>query len=48
MSPNPLIDQHIVYALVMILVAVCAAGRTWGLGRYWEETPLVRRYSWLR
>lgn len=47
-STNPLIDQHIIYAGVMVLLALCAAGRTWGLGRAWEQVPLVRRHAWLR
>lgn len=46
-STNPLIDYHIVYAIVLVLLAVCAAGRTWGLGRMWGETSLIRRYRWL-
>jgi thiosulfate dehydrogenase (quinone) large subunit len=48
MSPNPLIDQHIVYAGVMIALAVCAADRTWGLGRLWSRLSLVQRHTWLR
>lgn len=47
MSTNPLIDQHVVYALVMIVVALCSAGRVWGLGRTWERIPLVSRHRWL-
>ena len=34
---NPLIDQHIVYALVIILLAQTEAGMTWGLGQWWRE-----------
>lgn len=48
MSANPLVDQHIVYAGVMVLVALCSAGHTWGLGQAWARTPLVSRYRWLR
>lgn len=48
MSTNPLIDQHVVYAAVLVVLAACAAGRTWGLGRAWARTPLVRRHTWLR
>ncbi|NJP65662.1 DoxX family membrane protein [Streptomyces spiramenti] len=48
MSPNPVVDAHVVYALVMVAMAVCAAGRTWGLGRAWERAPLVRHHAWLR
>jgi thiosulfate dehydrogenase [quinone] large subunit len=36
-AQNPLIDQHIVYALVIILLAQTEAGMTWGLGSWWRE-----------
>lgn len=32
---NPLIDQHIIYALTIVLLARLKAGRTWGLGAWW-------------
>jgi thiosulfate dehydrogenase (quinone) large subunit len=48
MSPNPLVDQHIVYAAAMIVLAACSAGRVWGLGRAWARLPVVSRYRWLQ
>ncbi|MFE6985574.1 hypothetical protein [Streptomyces griseus] len=47
MSTNPLIDYHVLYAAVLVLLAVASAGRTWGLGRTWERLPLVRGRRWL-
>ncbi|MBU5423577.1 DoxX family protein [Cellulomonas hominis] len=47
-STNPLVDYHIVYALVLVVSAVCLAGDTWGLGKWWRELPLVRQQRWLR
>ncbi|MDJ1642732.1 hypothetical protein [Streptomyces pakalii] len=47
MSTNPLIDYHVLYAAVLVLLAVASAGRTWGLGRVWERLPLVRGRRWL-
>jgi thiosulfate dehydrogenase [quinone] large subunit len=47
MSTNPLIDYHVIYALVLIVCAVAFAGRTWGLGNLWERLPIVRRNRWL-
>jgi thiosulfate dehydrogenase [quinone] large subunit len=47
-SVNPLVDYHIIYALVLIVIALLAAGRTWGLGKTWESTSLVTRMPWLR
>jgi thiosulfate dehydrogenase [quinone] large subunit len=46
-STNPLVDYHIVYALALIVVAVLAAGDTWGFGRAWKRLPLVRQQRWL-
>ena len=48
MSTNPIIDYHIVYALVLITLAVVAAGNTWGFGRRWAELDLVKGNHWLR
>ncbi|KAB8162997.1 hypothetical protein FH609_004585 [Streptomyces sp. 3MP-14] len=48
MSPNPVIDAHVVYAGVMVVVALYSAGRVYGLGGWWERTQLVRNIPWLR
>ncbi|WP_421733970.1 DoxX family protein [Cellulomonas sp.] len=45
---NPLVDYHLIYALVLIVCATLLAGDTWGLGRRWAKIPLVQRFSWLR
>jgi thiosulfate dehydrogenase (quinone) large subunit len=47
MSTNPIVDYHIVYALVLITLALTYAGNTWGLGRLWARLPFVRRNRWL-
>jgi thiosulfate dehydrogenase [quinone] large subunit len=47
-SSNPLIDYHIVFALVLIVAALFGAGVTWGLGRQWERLAIVRNNPWLR
>ena len=41
---NPFLDEHIVYAVIMIGLAATATGATRGLGRRWATIPLVRRY----
>jgi thiosulfate dehydrogenase [quinone] large subunit len=48
MSTNPLIDYHVVYALVLIALAATASGATWGLARWWNDLPIVRANPWLR
>jgi thiosulfate dehydrogenase [quinone] large subunit len=41
-------DDHIVYALVLVSLALTGAGSTLGLGRAWERLPVVRRYPVLK
>ncbi len=48
MSTNPVIDYHIVYALVLIAVAATASGAIWSLGRWWAGLPVVKTNPWLR
>ncbi|WP_433088297.1 hypothetical protein ACQP1P_20230 [Dactylosporangium sp. CA-052675] len=46
-STNPLTDYHVIYAIVMIVLAAAYAGQTWGLGKHWAKLPLVQRNRWL-
>ena len=48
MSTHPFLDDHIIYAIVLILLAVTAAGNTWGFGKFWANLDLVKKYPWLR
>jgi len=45
---NPFMDYHVIYALVLIVVAYTLAGDTWGLGKWWANLPIVKQYGWLR
>jgi len=47
-STNPLVDYHVIYALVLIVVALTFAGDTWGLGKWWARLPIVQKQGWLR
>jgi len=44
---NPIIDDHIVYGAVLIMLMLFEAGRVWGLGKVWESTSLVKSQPWL-
>ena len=44
-SANPVIDYHLLYALVLIVLAAVYAGHTWGFGRRWSE--LAGHNRWL-
>jgi len=45
---NPFMDDHLIYALVLVLLAAAGAGHTLGLGRAWERLRVVKRNGWLR
>ena len=44
---NLFMDDHIIYALVLIGLAAVGAGKTLGLGERWARTTVVQRHSWL-
>ncbi|MFI7680432.1 DoxX family protein [Actinophytocola sp. NPDC049390] len=48
MSTNPILDYHVIYALVMIWLAIVAAGNTWGFGKQWAKLDTVEKNPWLR
>ena len=45
---NPFMDDHLIYAGLLVLLAALGAGRTLGLGTWWESLSIVRRNTWLR
>lgn len=45
---NPFIDDHLVYALVLLLLAAMGAGRYLGFGRWWQQRGIVQRHAILR
>jgi thiosulfate dehydrogenase [quinone] large subunit len=46
-SSNPLIDYHVLYALVLVVSALTYAGHVWGFGRAWVRLPFVARHHQL-
>lgn len=45
---NPILDDHIIYIFVLQLLLQLHSGETWGLGKWWEKTSLVKKYSFLK
>lgn len=45
---NPFLDEHLIYALVLIGLLGIGADRTLGLGDRWARLPIVRRFPILR
>ncbi|MFC6160230.1 DoxX family membrane protein [Kribbella jiaozuonensis] len=44
---NPVLDEHILGAITLIVLALVAAGNVWGFGRWWTGLAFVRKYPWL-
>lgn len=40
-SNNPFVDDYLIYAVVLIVLASLSAGRTWGIGDRWARLPIV-------
>ncbi len=45
---NPIIDEHIIFALALSVLAFCHAGDYWGFGQAWAKTDLVKHNPWLQ
>ncbi len=45
---NPVIDDHILGAISLVVLAAFSAGDTWGLGKLWSQTKLVKEAPILR
>lgn len=48
LETNPVLDDHIIYALVLIGLAASRAGDTLGLGKQWSKLGFVQRMPWMR
>ena len=45
---NPVIDDHIIYAIILIAIATLDIGKIWGLQEKWESLKLVKKISILK
>ncbi|TDE22837.1 DoxX family membrane protein [Actinomadura sp. 6K520] len=45
---NPFMDDHLIYAIVLIGLALVKAGDTLGLGEWWSKTALAQRFPILK
>jgi thiosulfate dehydrogenase (quinone) large subunit len=44
---NPFMDEHLIFAAVLVGLALVGAGHTLGFGRQWGELPIVKQRPWL-
>ena len=45
---NPVVDDHLIGAICVTILGLTLAGDTWGFGRAWAKTGLVKEHSILR
>lgn len=45
---NPVIDEHVIYTLVLLNFWYVKADQWYGLGAWWEQTELVKKFPALR
>lgn len=45
---HPFLDVHILGAITMVVLGLTLASDTWGVGKAWAKTHLVRQYGFLR
>ncbi len=45
---NIFMDDHLIYAGTIIGLALTGAGTTLGLGKWWNQTALVKKAPWLK
>ncbi len=45
---NPLIDDHIIYILVLLGLGFSELGREFSLSKWWQNTRLVQKFPWLK
>ena len=45
---NPIVDDHLIGAVAVVVLALTLSGDTWGAGKAWARTKLVRNFPVLR
>lgn len=46
-AQNPILDEHIIYMLVLLGLPQLKAGRVLGIGAWWSNTSLVKKFPFL-
>jgi thiosulfate dehydrogenase [quinone] large subunit len=45
---NPFLDDHLIYAGLLVGLALVKAGDTIGFGKMWARLPIVQKAPWLK
>lgn len=48
LKTNPVIDEHIIYIVLLIIIAYALPYQKWSLADWWRRSRLVKRHSWLQ
>lgn len=48
LETNPIVDDHLIGAVILVLFALAYAGDTWGLGTWWKNISVTKRFPILR
>lgn len=43
---NPLLDDHIIYIIILVMLALVHAGKRIGFGKEWDHLSFVKRNPW--
>ena len=44
---NPILDDHVVYFILFLALTTVKAGQWLGLGKWWINTPIVKKFPFL-
>ncbi|MCA9347214.1 hypothetical protein KC930_01375 [Candidatus Saccharibacteria bacterium] len=47
-AQNPVLDDHLVYAVALLGVMATNADQVWGLGKWWQKQAVVKKYPILQ
>lgn len=47
-ASNPFLDDHLIFAIGLVLIAALGAGSSLGLGKWWASRPVVASHAILR
>ena len=45
---NPILDEHVLGAITVAVLALTSSGNTWGMGKMWANSTLAKRFPILR
>ncbi len=45
---NPILDDHIIYSVVLIMLSLTPSGEQYGLGKWWAKQGIVKKFPILK